>query len=60
MLFLGEKGLESCLHTGPTVTANHLSTYLSRYRYIKNWKEVLQPLNPFISLYVPAVKLLLC
>lgn len=34
--------------------------YLLRYRYIKNWKEVLQPLNPFMSLYVPAVKLLLC
>lgn len=36
------------------------SIYLLRHRHIKNWKKVLQPLNPFMSLYVPAVKLLLC
>lgn len=38
----------------------YLCIYLLRHRRVKNWKKALQPLNPFMSLYVPAVKLLLC
>lgn len=50
--------MQSCvLHPGPTGRANHSPIYLLRLRAIKNWREVLQPLNPVTALCVPAVKL---